>query len=648
MRPRTTPTALLLIAAVFAFSYTRAASPQEQGALESFGSEQELEDYLRQLQQPAPGHPAPGGEPGTELDAPGSSPCEPGACLEEVMVTGARASMTAYNSITNSQHAGVDEGGIVKQHGDHLVVLRRGRLFTVDVSGPRLKPVSSINAYGPDMDPSGTWYDEMLISDDKIVVIGYSYERGGTEIGLFHINKNGGLRYRGTYHFRSYDYYSSRNYASRLIGSKLILYAPLNLRNGSDNPLGVLPAIRKWHAGAEDEAFKPITSARRIYRGPVSNVPARNAVLHSVTVCNLARVEMQCQATGVIGSWGRVFYVSPKAMYVWSSREWRPPTVGAIDPPVHSTLFRMPLDGSEPGAIRVLGEPVDQFSFEESRDGYLNVLVRAETGGDAMWSAERTEGSVALLRLATRLFRDGSQVAPDSAYRELPRPTDDNTFHNRFVGNFLLYGTGEGWWDQSTDSTMKVYVVNVKTGRVSALTLTHGIDRIEPMASNAVVVGESNNEDLHFTAIRLAGSGAPALAQRHVLKGASQGELRSHGFFYRPDGRGGGVLGLPVRNPAAPGYEHLFDESAGVVFIRNQSSQFHELGQLRARDEGAQDDDCQASCVDWYGNSRPVFIEDRIFALMGYELVEGTMKRGGIQEVRRVNFAPKVMTADID
>src|SRR5262249_14052019 len=32
-------------------------------------------------------------------------------------------------SITNTQHAGVDEGGIVKLHGDHLVVLRRGRLF---------------------------------------------------------------------------------------------------------------------------------------------------------------------------------------------------------------------------------------------------------------------------------------------------------------------------------------------------------------------------------------------------------------------------------------------------------------------------------------------------------------------------------------
>lgn len=36
-----------------------------------------------------------------------------------------------------------------------------------------------------------------------------------------------------------------------------------------------------------------------------------------------------------------------------------------------------------------------------------------------------------------------------------------------------------------------------------------------------------------------------------------------------------------------------------------------------------QDDACQASCVDWYGNVRPILIGDRVYALMGYELIEG-------------------------
>src|SRR5690349_16851077 len=139
----------------------------------------------------------------------------------------------AADSITNVQHAGVDEGGIVKRHGDHLVILRRGRLFTVDIHDRELKPVSTVNAYGPDVDPNGTWYDEMLISGNTIVVIGYSYARGGTEAGLFEIAPAGRLTYKGTYHLRSNDYYSSRNYASRLVGTKLVFYTPLYL-----NPWG--------------------------------------------------------------------------------------------------------------------------------------------------------------------------------------------------------------------------------------------------------------------------------------------------------------------------------------------------------------------------------------------------------------------------
>src|SRR4030095_16689860 len=106
----------------------------------------------------------------------------------------------------------------------HLVILRRGHLFTIAINDGELKPISVIDAFGPDLDPDGSWYDEMLISEDTMVVIGYSYSRSGTEVGLFDINKDGQLAYRSTYHLRSNDYYSSRNYASRLIGNKLIFY----------------------------------------------------------------------------------------------------------------------------------------------------------------------------------------------------------------------------------------------------------------------------------------------------------------------------------------------------------------------------------------------------------------------------------------
>jgi hypothetical protein len=68
------------------------------------------------------------------------------------------------------------------------------------------------------------------------------------------------------------------------------------------------------------------------------------------------------------------------------------------------------------------------------------------------------------------------------------------------------------------------------------------------------------------------------------------------------------------------------------------------MGALDATPGASQDDACRASCVDWYGNSRPLFIGSRVFALMGYELVEGAVETFGrsahIRELRRVSFSP--------
>jgi hypothetical protein len=66
---------------------------------------------------------------------------------------------------------------------------------------------------------------------------------------------------------------------------------------------------------------------------------------------------------------------------------------------------------------------------------------------------------------------------------------------------------------------------------------------------------------------------------------------------------------------------------------------------LKARAGGALADDCRASCIDWYGNARPIFIGERVFALLGYELVEGGFDRDRIRERRRVDFSPGQVVA---
>ena len=590
--------------------------------MKAFKSEQELKRYFRSLAEKQRRKARRAANFG------GGGPA--GGMQEVVMVTDAAQPPKTDESVTNVQHAVVDEGGIVKVHGNHLVVLRRGRLFTVAINDGALQPISTANAFGPEIDPKDTWYDEMLVSDNTIAVIGYSYERGGTEVGLFEINNAGQLSYRSTYHLRGDDYYSSRNFASRLIGSKLIFYSPEYLNPGAPDLMESFPALRKWHKGAKPEEFQRIVPATRVYL-PAMKLDAEDdsMALHTVTVCELAGGGFNCEATSVIGPPGHVFYVSPDSVYVWAST-W------SLEEKNKSILFRMPLDGSGPSAVRVSGSPVDQFSFLQSDDQHINVLVRSESDGDGMWAAEVAEGDVALMRIPIMSFSDGSELVHASNYRRLPKP-EGYTFQNRFVGNYLIYGTGSGWGPAEKRVDSSLFIVDWRFGNPQKLKLPHGVDRIEQMGLDAVVVG-TDGKDLHFSSVRLGQ--APEIVSRYTRTDASQGELRSHGFFYKPDGENTGMLGLPVSLPGRPGYKHLFENSAAILFLRNESLQFQEIGELGAQADKAVDDQCQASCVDWYGNARPLFLRGRVFALLGYEIVEGTIEASRIRELRRVSYAP--------
>src|SRR5436190_9979677 len=130
--------------------------------MEPFKSDQELAKYLRQIAERQSRRQRGLANATSEAQAP-AAPAQ--ASL-------AKEAAKDEESVTNVQHAGVDEGGIVKVHGDHLVVLRRGRLFTVAIGDGALKPISAVDAFGPDINPTGTWYDEMLVSQDTVVVIG--------------------------------------------------------------------------------------------------------------------------------------------------------------------------------------------------------------------------------------------------------------------------------------------------------------------------------------------------------------------------------------------------------------------------------------------------------------------------------------------
>ena len=620
-------------------------------SMTTFESEDDFESYLKTMEEAqekmAKAQPSVGYMEGEAVmesaaaDSASSAPAPASAAKSEAGPAG------DSESITNVQEAGVDEGDIVKLFKDYLVVLRRGRLFTVDIkdrSEPVLKPVSRVNAF-PEGLSGGTWYDEMLIYKKNIIVVGYSYNMNATEIGRFSINDKGKIAHVSTHFLDSNDYYSSRNYASRLIGNTLIFYMPYYMFGYGGYGYGggrkvMLPGVRKWLKGNETSEADPVLDKTDIYK-PVQET--MNPTLHTVVMCDLDSPSFDCKGKAVLGPYSRNFYVSPNAIYVWVSPEYgnyygsgAVTEEGKPDQPPTSFVYMILLEDGSARALRAYGAPIDQFSFKEDPSGYLNVVVRESGRGEAMWNPEFTSGKLALLRTSLKNFSDDPKIVPKADYTILSSP-QGYQFQNRFAGDFLLYGTGSGWY-YDTSAENKVYIINYKElGEVQKIPVPHSCDRIEVMGTGAVVMGVGeDNKSLRFSSFELDADTAE-LMDTYTVENVVQGELRSHGFFYKPTSRDEGVLGLPVRRQGPPA-AHLVANSAEVLFLKvNPNKKFHELGALGAGAEQV-NDDCVASCVDWYGNSRPIFIGDRIIALMGYELVEGVIESDEIKETGRVNF----------
>lgn len=619
--------------------------PPTQSGLSAFTSDRALEGFLRRAAKESAGESF-GGGAGDEIIVTGSAPSPPPATPSPVLDAAAPAQKPG---ITNTQVAGVDEGGIVKLRGDTLVILRRGRLFTVSIAGGGMRAIDSINAFPDGLNGDSAWYDEMLVAGDRVIVVGFRYgARGGTEINRFRLDPAGRLRFEDSYQLRSNDYYSSRNYASRQIGNRLIFYTPLDIGRRGD-PLDSMPGLRRYRSGVEPEKnpFRRIASAREIYLPQVLRDPraARIDTLHSVTSCDMTATVLDCRATGVLGASSRTFYVSGEAVYLWISDGWRADRRRRPS----AFLYRLPLDGGRPSALQARGSPVDQFSFHaDTARRLLHVVLRAsDDNGDAMWSPEVSEGAVALLSVPLSAFGTGAREAPLDRYQHLPQAVADSwRFRNRFVGDHLLYGSTAERLDDGRPGGGVVISVALADRRVTHLPLPHGVDRIEALGRDGLVVGESAR-GLGFSAIDLR-TGPARIADRFTLPDAGEGEQRSHAFFFRPDPAtpdgATGLLGLPVERELSEGGRFL-GRSAAMLFLSRFQGRLAAAGELAARvlpeEPRDKDDDCVASCVDWYGNARPIFIRGRVFALMGYELVEGIERDRRVRERARIDFAPR-------
>ncbi|MGH2670956.1 MAG: beta-propeller domain-containing protein, partial [bacterium] len=129
----TKKTISLLLAAAFLAALAAppavgAVSTAPRKTLTAFASEKELADLFRGWAEEYRRRQE---EARARRDAQGSADAAQGPMSAAPAAAKSALGGMAEESVTNVQHAGVDEGGIVKVQGDYLVILRRGRLFTV-------------------------------------------------------------------------------------------------------------------------------------------------------------------------------------------------------------------------------------------------------------------------------------------------------------------------------------------------------------------------------------------------------------------------------------------------------------------------------------------------------------------------------------
>ena len=304
---------LLLAAPLTGLLPGTASSVAARGAeLRRFTSAAEFDRYLSELRRRQPLRTFDVAEEAVADVAPPSVQFEPAAS----------PAAPGNPEITNNQTVGVDEGGIVKQIGRFLVILQDGRLFSADLgaaTGDGLRLADRIDVYRSPA-TAASWYDEMLVEGNRILVTAYNYREGASEITVVRMDEAGRLAREGRFLLSSNDYYSTENYATRLVGDQLVFYAPQPLL-GSGEAFR-WPRLRRAHGDGEAGEGDALIGPTDVYAPPYG---IEWPILHTVSICPL-RETLDCRTTAFIGPPMREFYVSPTDAFLWigagNDRPW--------------------------------------------------------------------------------------------------------------------------------------------------------------------------------------------------------------------------------------------------------------------------------------------------------------------------------------
>jgi hypothetical protein len=581
-------------------------------------------------------------------------------------------------SITNNQEIGVDEGDIVKRVGDYVLLLRRGRLFSFEIGkrvGFPLRLVDRIDlpAQLPeDAKEVDAWYDEILIAGSTVVVIGYNYGLDATEIALFELSAAGQFSRIETIFLTSFDYFSGSNYASRLVDGDLVLYAPIPVSNrilqAPENALlpkdsfVIWPMRLLFSPDGEIAGVAPVVVDSRVYAGVQST--DRWPVIHAMLRCSLGNFDLRCVATGILGPEEATHYISATAFYLWlESNSWAL-DVERIAPDEYrdaldrgdfaelresdrSVIYRIPL-GDKPedhvvGAVEVRGYPYDQFAFRE-RAKALDIFAIEDLPDGSEGATLNAGGLGRLIEIPLDDFEPELLPWSDVAWQELP-VGDRWCLLHRFVREYLVYTDCDLRQDEPTTPVwLRVKGID-PAAPLFEMELEYTPTRVESLGDVAVIAGSNesagggtNRSEFWLSVLELGST--PTIVDQITVSDRFSNPGRSHAFNFAPYGEGR-IMALPL-DLAEERWDYDEDRAQSPTEIQFFGLQpdlsIFSIGRVVQSVEALSlDDECRASCEDWYGSARPFFVGSRIFGLIDYELIEAEASGGEFVEIDRTS-----------
>ncbi len=182
---------------------------------------------------------------------------------------------------------------------------------------------------------------------------------------------------------------------------------------------------------------------------------------------------------------------------------------------------------------------------------------------------------------------------------------------------------------------------------VQVLEPGHQFVRVERVGDNIMMSVYRDDSGLVISLIKLRKTAR--IGGQAKLAGRYESDGRSHALSSSVEVNGSGLKGIPVvTRDQDSGRWRFYSDVSDIAFLGfSNECTLADLGAIKGtpKDDVETHDsyECEVLCIDWYGNSRPIFTDNRIFALMATGLVEVELLGGKVAEKQRIDLtAPLV------